>query len=86
MLLKGEPLLPPEARSLLISSINHASKQNLVATAVVFQDVEYETTVKLFWRSIYAQTNLPYAFFQFRQDAEVWLGEQLDAARHQHKG
>ena len=36
VLLRGEPLLPPEAKSLLVTTIQFACTQSLVATAVVF--------------------------------------------------
>lgn len=75
--LAGVPLLPPEAKGLLIDTIRYASTQNLVATAIVFVDVEYADVIKKFWTSIYQQTPLPYQFFDNSDDARLWLEARI---------
>ncbi|MBT0585636.1 hypothetical protein [Alteromonas oceanisediminis] len=80
VLLREEPLLVPEAKNLLISSIQRATQQNLVATAVVIQDTQYESTVRMFWESIYAQVDLTQAFFEQEADARAWLQRHIDIA------
>ncbi|WP_240612738.1 hypothetical protein [Alteromonas flava] len=81
VLLRGEPLLPPAAKSLLIDTIQYACTQQLVATAIVLQDVAYENVVRLFWESIYNQTELPYQFFHQEAEARDWLYEQIEQAK-----
>lgn len=77
MLSKGEPLLPPEASELLKESIKHAKQKNLVATAVVFEDVKYKYAVKAFWERIYTSASLTFSFFDNLNEAEHWLNQQL---------
>ena len=79
VLLKGEPLLPPEAKHTLLETIKFACTQNLVATAVVLCDISYERTVKHFWTSIYDETPLKYAFFNDQQEAKQWLLQQVES-------
>ena len=80
VLLKGEPLLPPEAKSLLIDTIKFACTQSLVATAVVFMDVKHANTIRFFWDSIYANTTLPHAFFDQQTVAREWLQQRIELA------
>lgn len=80
VLLRGEPLLPPEAKSLLVTTIQFACTQSLVATAVVFMDVKHASTVRFFWDSVYAETELLHAFFENENDARAWLHKQIDLA------
>lgn len=85
VVLKGEPLLPPEAKSLLIETINFACKQHLVATAVVFADVKYQVSVQAFWESVYLRTTLPYAFFEHIAEAKTWLTQKMQLADRERR-
>ncbi|GAA5213347.1 hypothetical protein ACFSJ3_03835 [Corallincola platygyrae] len=73
VLLRGIPLLPMEAKNAMVTTIQHAQSLNLVATAVVLGELQYASTVKEFWTSIYEKTNISYAYFESRHDAEQWL-------------
>ncbi|MDM7859598.1 hypothetical protein QTP81_03125 [Alteromonas sp. ASW11-36] len=81
VLLRGEPLLPPEAKRMLIEIIRYASTQNLVATGVVLQDLPHVKTIRHFWTSIYDETTLPYQFFDNEEQARAWLYAQITAAQ-----
>ena len=80
VLLKGEPLLSPEAKSKLIEIIRYASTQKVIATGVVMQDLPYIKTIRHFWTSVYEETTLPYRFFDDEDQARSWLNEQIAAA------
>lgn len=79
--LSGEPLLPPEAAGMMVESIKQAEHMNLVATAIVFDDVQYKSIAEQFWESIYQRTSLKYAFFDDETSAKKWLKEELNAAQ-----
>ncbi|MBU3019342.1 hypothetical protein KO519_16805 [Paraglaciecola agarilytica] len=76
-ILSGEPLLPPEASGMLVESIKQAENMNLIATAVVFDDVQYKAVSEQFWEGIYQRTSLKHAFFDDEQKAKAWLASQL---------
>lgn len=78
--LSGQPMLPPEATSMMTDTIKFAKTMNLVATAVVFVDVEYTESVKQFWRAIYHEADLKYAFFNTTDEAKSWLLSEIDKA------
>lgn len=65
---------------MMAETIQLAMSQKLVATAVVFQDIEHEQTVQFFWDSVYVKTHIPHAFFKHEDDARAWLYEQLAVA------
>jgi hypothetical protein len=77
-ILSGEPLLPPEASSMMVEAIKQAENMNLVATAVVFDDVQYKGMSEQFWENIYQQTNLKHAFFEDETEARQWLRSQVE--------
>ena len=76
-ILSGEPLLPPEASGMLVESIKQAENMSLVATAVVFDDVQYKAVSEQFWEGIYQRTSLKHAFFDDEQKAKAWLREEV---------
>lgn len=76
-ILSGEPLLPPEAASMMVEAIKTAQNMNLIATAVVMLDVQYKTLSQQFWRGIYERTTLPFQFFDSQDEARIWLHEQI---------
>lgn len=76
-LLTGEPLLPPEASSMMVESIKQAEHMNLVATAVVFVDVQYQSISEQFWEGIYQRTTLKHAFFEQESIAREWLRQEV---------
>ncbi|MFT6899641.1 MAG: hypothetical protein ACJA13_004082 [Paraglaciecola sp.] len=76
-ILTGEPLLPPEATGMMVEAIKSGQALNLVATAVVMQDVQYKSMSQQFWRGIYEQTTLPFQFFDSQYEARLWLQEQI---------
>lgn len=76
--LRGQPVLPPEATSLLIETIKHAKTMNLVATAVVFVDVEYADYVRRFWEHIFQNAALKFGFFNTPEEAKAWLHNQIN--------
>ncbi len=76
--LSGQPMLPPEATSMMIDTIKFAKTMNLVATAVVFVDVEFAESVKQFWQAIYQKAKLKHAFFNTTDDAKDWLIDQIE--------
>lgn len=78
--MSGQPMLPPEATSMMIDTIKHAKTLNLVATAVVFVNVEFSESVKQFWRAIYQEAGLEHAFFDRLEDAKEWLLAQINIA------
>lgn len=78
--LRGQPLLPPEATSMMINTIKHAKTMNLVVTAVVFVDVEFAGYISKFWENIYQQAQVKHAFFTATREAREWLVTQVDSA------
>ena len=54
---------------------------NLVATAIVFDDVQYKSISEQFWEGIYQRTTLKHAFFDDELTAKAWLKKQV-AERH----
>ena len=75
--LSGEPLLPPEAAGMMVESIKQAEHMNLVATAIVFDDVQYKSISEQFWEGIYQRTTLKHAFFDDELTAKAWLKKQV---------
>ncbi|GAC23201.1 hypothetical protein GMES_0901 [Paraglaciecola mesophila KMM 241] len=73
----GEPLLPPEASSLMVDSIKQAQQLNLVANAIIFDNVQYKTISQQFWSNILQQTTLKHVFFEEEAAAKTWLKEQI---------
>lgn len=78
--LRGVPLLPPEATTLMTCSIKRATKMNLIATAVILIDVEFAETVRQFWQAVYEETGLAYEFFDYEWQARDWLEAKLAEA------
>ena len=79
--LSGEPLLPPEAAGMMVESIKQAEHMNLVATAIVFDDVQYKSISEQFWEGIYQRTTLKHAFFDDESSAKKWLSAELHSAQ-----
>lgn len=74
---EGVPLLPPEATAMMVETIRQAKGINLVATAVVLEQIEYKIAVQRFWEDIYQRADLPHGFFETVDEARNWLLEQL---------
>ncbi|MEI8649054.1 hypothetical protein P4S73_16110 [Paraglaciecola sp. Hal342] len=75
--IKWRTSLPPEASGMLVESIKQAENMSLVATAVVFDDVQYKAVSEQFWEGIYQRTSLKHAFFDDEQKAKAWLREEV---------
>ncbi|MBJ2135068.1 hypothetical protein JEU11_01240 [Paraglaciecola chathamensis] len=73
----GEPLLPPEASKLMVDSIKQAQGLNLVANAIIFDNVQCKTISQQFWTDILQQTTLKHGFFDDEQKAKAWLREEV---------
>jgi hypothetical protein len=77
-ILSGEPLLPPEASGIMVEAIKQAEHMNLVATAIVFDDVQYKVMSEQFWESIYKRTGLKHRFFDDENQAKSWLRSEVN--------
>jgi hypothetical protein len=83
VILDGLPLFPPEARIHMIDTVKQVVlTTEIVATGVVFREVQYENVIKPFWEEIYQKANLPYFFSHDEQVVEDWLLEQINTANH----
>ena len=82
VILHGLPLYPPEAKSFTIETVKQGmDNTGLVATGLVFKDVQYENAIKLFWEEIYKEAGLPYFFSDNEEDVTLWLNKQIEAAK-----
>ena len=63
---------------MMVEAIKQAENMNLIATAVVFDDVQYKGMSEQFWEKIYQQTTLKHAFFEDEADARKWLRSQVE--------
>lgn len=81
IILNGLPLFPPEAKAYMIETVKHVTETtDIVATGVVFKDVQYENVIKPFWEEIYKEANLPHFFSGDEQTTTDWLLQRIDEA------
>ena len=78
VLLKGTPIVSPEAKAVFIETIKQAKVMHLCATAVVFIDVEFAALAEQFWREIYIEVGVPHGFFTTQHEARLWLQDCLN--------
>jgi hypothetical protein len=81
VILGGLPLFPPEARAFMLETVRHVTENTeIVATGVVFKDVEYENAIEHFWGEIYQKAKLPYFFSNEEQEVTDWLLQKIEEA------
>jgi len=80
VIMGGIPMSSPEVVTLMVDAIKIAKTINLLATAVVFEEVGFSATAKNFWQDIYQQAGLEHQFFENEKDALQWLTAQVSAA------
>jgi hypothetical protein len=84
VILKGLPLFPPEAKTYMIETTKQVvAETDIVATGVVFKDIQYENVIKPFWEEIYESAELPYFFSNDEKTTTDWLLQQIDIANKQ---
>jgi hypothetical protein len=80
VLLSGVPLVTADAKKILSETVTQAKTMQLLATAVVFVDVEFADTIKLFWDDVLRSSGVECRFFDDETRAKNWLLGILEAS------
>lgn len=83
LIIDGNVLMTPEAAEALVAITRSHQPLGRCGTAIELRHDSVSGLLKAFWGNIYQASGIPYAFFENRADAELWLQQQIGSAQDQ---
>ena len=80
LVINGDVLMTPAATDRLIEESKHHKDLGRCGTAIELVNGRATSLIQRFWGQLYQQAGIPYCFVSNRQEAEVWLKQQIAAA------
>ena len=86
LVINGDVLMTPEATERLILETSRHVALGRCGTAIELVNGRATSLIQRFWGQLYQQAGIPCCFVSNRQEAEVWLKQQIAAADSRRTG